>query len=365
MKVLLSMTAMLLLSTTLTIAQIVHTNVIKRSTTRSNNYGVNYFLPKSMIEIQIFSSKIEEKAGPYYKYAEKYLGTSNIVVDNKTYYELDGIQISVKGVPDKDKSYLVELKSRTTAPFVYLTESGLICTINAEYTPPENNPVIHEKPVVASNPKLSPETLFTEEYLQAGSTAKMAEIAAKQIYKIRESRMDILTGNSDNTPRDGAAMKLVLEQLEAKEKALVELFAGTSNRSAVKTVTFEIEPNNEMDKEVIFRFSKHLGVVGTEDLSGQPVYMNLKKIEKENLEDLETVNTKKKDKNSDKGVVYNIPGQGYIEIFYGTNKIISKTFDITQFGTTEVLANPIFEDRKAPVKVYFYPETGGIRKIEQ
>ena len=357
-KALLSITVMLLLSTTLTMAQ---TNVIKRTASKSNNYGVSYFLPKSIIEIKVFASKTEEKAGPYYKYAEKFLGITNAIVENKTYYELDGVQVRTKGIPDKDKSYLVELKPGTTAPFVYLTESGLICTINAEYIPPVENTVANEKPAAASNSKLSPETLFTEEYLRAGSTAKMAEIAAKQIYKIRESRMDILTGNADNAPRDGTAMKLVLEQLEAQEKTLVELFTGTSLQSN-KTVTFNVEANAEMEKEIIFRFSKHLGVVGSEDLSGQPVYMNLRKIE---TVDLLFVDTKKKDKNSDKGIFYNIPGRGEVEIFYGTNRIYKGAFDITQFGTTQVLANPIFENKKSPVKVYFYPETGGIKKIEQ
>ena len=360
-KILLSTTVLLLLSTTLTIAQ---TKVTKRPATKSNDYGVSYFLPKSVLEIQVLVSKKETKAGLYYKYAEKYLGISSAIVENKTYHELDNIQVYFKGVPDKNKSYLVELKPGTTAPFVYLTESGLICTINAEYIPPVENTVVEEKTVAASNIKILPETLFTEEYLRAGSTAKMAEILAKQIYKIRESRMDILTGNADNAPSDGVAMKLILEQLEAQEKALVELFTGTSSQS-YQTVTLELEPNAEMEKEILFRFSKYLGVVGKEDLSGQPVYINLRKIETDVLENVEAAKPKKKDKNADKGVFYNIPGKGEIEIYYGTNRIYKNTFNITQFGTTQVLANPIFENKKAPVKVYFYPEIGAIKQILQ
>ncbi len=344
-KVLLSIIVLMLLSTTSIIAQ---TKVTKRTASKSNDYGVNYFLPKSVLEIQVPVLKTETKAGPYYKYAEKYLGITNAIIEDKTYYELNNVQVVLKGIPDKEKSYLVELKPGTTAPFVYLTESGLICTINAEYTPSVENTGVNNKPAAASNTKLSVETLFTEEYLRAGSTAKMAEILAKQIYKIRESRMDILTGDADNAPSDGVAMKLILEQLEAQEKALVELFTGTAIQTT-QSVIFEIEPNAEMEKEVIFRFSKHLGIVDNEDLSGQPVYMNLRKFETVDFEDLETANPKKKDKNADKGVFYNIPGQGEVEIFYGTNRIYTGNFDITQFGATQVLANPIFENKKAPV----------------
>ncbi len=339
------------------------TKVVKRSAAKSNNYGVNYFLPKSVLTINAHISKVEMKAGPYHKYAEKYLGLTDVVTENKSFYELESLDVISNGIPDKDKSYLVELKSGTVAPFVYLTENGLICTINAEYAPEDN---IEKKETTSfQTEKLNPEALFTEEYLQAGSTNKMAEVAAKQIYKIRESRMDILTGNSDNAPRDGVAMKLVLQQLEEQEKALVELFSGSSSKYT-QTVKFEIEPKGEMDKEIVFRFSKYLGIVGVDDLSGVPVYMNLKKIESSDLNN-STTQTNKKDKSKDgkEGVVYNIPGQASTEVFYGVKSIYKGTIPITQFGTTQVLANPIFEDKKAPVKVYFYPETGGIKKIEQ
>ena len=340
------------------------TKVVKRSAVKSNDYGINYYLPKTMLEVRANFLKIDTKAGIYYKYAEKYLGISNAVVENKSYYELDGIEVFSKGVPDKEKSYLVELKSGTTAPFVYLTENGLICTINAEYVP-ENKQPEKEKTIASEEPRLSVEGLFTEEYLQAGSTGKMAEIAAKQIYKIRESRMDILTGNADNVPKDGAALKLILQQLEAQEKALMELFTGTTLKSS-QSVSFEVEPRADLEKEIIFRFSKYLGVVGRDDLSGLPVYMNLLKMDKEILNEVALpADTKKKDNKSGTGVVYNIPGNGVVEIYYDTNRIYKGVFDITQFGTTQILANPIFEDKKAPIKVFFYPETGAIKAINR
>lgn len=61
-------------------------------------------------------------------------------------------------------------------------------------------------------------SVFSEELLMAGSTAKQAEVAAKQIYRIRESRLNILTGEADNLPPDGEAMKLVIQQLRSKKK---------------------------------------------------------------------------------------------------------------------------------------------------
>ena len=63
-----------------------------------------------------------------------------------------------------------------------------------------------------------------EEQFMAGSVAKMAEGAAKQIYRLRETRLNLLAGDMEHVPADGVAMQLVLDELNKQEQALVELF---------------------------------------------------------------------------------------------------------------------------------------------
>lgn len=337
------------------------TNVVKINAVKSNEYGVSYFLPKTVLIIDAEFSKVEKKAGQYARYAERYLGISDVISKDELYYTLDKINVIQSGIPDKEEGYLVEFKAKTVAPFVYLTKDGLLCTINAEYEESETSFAgAVEKKKTTEIIQLNPETLFTEEYLRAGSVNKMAEVAAKQIYRIRESRTDILTGEAENVPKDGAAMKLVLDQLEAQEKALTELFTGTT--TVVKeSAEFELVPESEMEKEILFRFSKHLGIVDPDDLSGVPVYLNLKNIDP--VVEIEDPKSKKeKDK---KGLVYNIPGKAAVEVFYGNTNLYKGTHQITQFGTKEVLAKSIFEDKKAPVRIYFYPQTGSIKQIIQ
>ncbi len=340
------------------------TRVIKMPATKSNDYGIQYFLPKTVLKISVNYSKINKKAGTYAKYAEKYLGVQDkdVVLEDQTSYILDNVSVTGYGIPNKDESYLVEFKSKTTAPFVYLTEDGMICTINAEYQAPSEQPGTDTSKGKSNSqlPVVDPKSVLTEEYLRAGSVSKMAEVAAKQIYKLRESRTDILTGDADNTPKDGEAMKIVLGQLEAQEKALTELFTGTTVVEK-KSAEFELDPQADMENHVIFRFSKYLGIVDANDLSGIPVYMNLKNTEPV----AETpVDPKAKEKES-KSIVYNIPGKGSVEIFYGKERICNATIPVTQFGTKQVLASSIFEDKKVPVQVYFYPETGAVRQIIQ
>ena len=340
------------------------TNVLKMSATKSTDYGVTYFLPKTMFTVRVNYSKITQKGGPYARYAEKYLGVKgqSVISEDQVYYTLSSLNVMAKGVIDKDASYLVEFKSKTTSPFVYLTEDGIICTINADYEPESgnNNKASVTKPAPES-PKVAAHSVYTEEYLNAGSVSKMAEVAAKQIYKLRDSRTDLLTGNADNAPRDGEGMKIVLANLEAQEKALTELFTGTTSTESFDS-DFEIEPVSNIDKEVLFRFSKYAGVVGKDDLSGSPVYINIKNLDSIDYPDI--VDPKRKSKEA-QSIVYNVPGKAEVEVFYGINSMCKNTLPVVQFGNKQILATSLFEDKKAPVKIYFYPETGAIKQIIQ
>jgi len=339
------------------------TKVLKMSATKSTDFGVTYFLPKTMLTVRVNYSKITQKAAPYARYAEKYLGVKgeSVISEDQVYYKLNNINVISKGIVDKDASYLVEFKSKTTSPFVYLTEDGLICTINAEYEPESAGDNKAPAQSVSESTKIPPHSVFTEEYLNAGSVTKMAEVAAKQIYKLRDSRTDLLTGNADNAPRDGEGMKIVLANLEAQEKTLTELFTGTTNVDTFNS-DFDIEPISNIDKEVLLRFSKYAGIVGKDDLSGSPVYINIKNLE--SVESQELVDLKRKNKET-KSIVYNLPGKAAVEVFYGIISMCRNTVPVVQFGNKQILAASIFDDKKAPVKVYFYPETGAIKQIIQ
>jgi len=336
------------------------TKVVKRSAVKANNYGVTYSLPKTSLVVDAEVIKYTCQAGPYYKYAEKYLGVKDAVTEDKVYYELGKVQLVNKGIPDPEQTYIVEFKSGTVAPFAYLTEEGLLCSINAEYTP-EESALDNLRKNNQDTPAVTNASVFTEELLMAGSTARQAEVAAKQIYRIRESRMNILTGEVDNLPPDGEAMKLVIQQLEEQEKALANLFTGIIVKE-VAHYEVDITPYDDLDREVLFRFSNLLGIVDADDLGGVPVYMNLKATER--APQLDPKEAEKKEK-SLKGIVYNIPGKAAVDILMNKKSLYKGEVQITQFGTREGLAPVMFEDKRAPVKVYFYPETGALKQIIQ
>ena len=347
----------LLLGSFIAISQ---TRVEKKVAMKSNGYGVTYALPKTSLIVTAEVTKVTCMAGPYYKYAEKYLGVKDVVTNDHEYYELGKIYLENKGVPDEENTYTIEFKSRTVAPYVYLTEDGLMCSINADYTPAESN-LKNTKHEAQAAETTDVTAVMTEELLMAGSVTRQAEVAAKQIYRLRESKMDIVSGEADNMPPDGEAMKLVLQQLTDQEQALTTLFIGRRQR---KTTFHEVRivPQDDLNKEVLFRFSEKLGVLDADDLGGQPVYLSLHATER--APELDPKEAEKKEKML-KGIVYNVPGKARVEIETGTKKLYRGEVQIVQFGTREGLAPVMFEDKKAPVKVFFYPETGAIKQIIQ
>jgi hypothetical protein len=339
------------------------TQVVKVSATKANDFGVRYVLPKTLLKVEVTYSETQQKAGQYAKYATRYLGLkdADVIAETGTFFTLGKVNVTETSTPNQEQTYLVAFKSKTTSPFVYLSEDGVLLAINAEPALKEEPKAVQQTPApVAALPKINPQSIFTEEYLRAGSVSKMAEVAAKSIYKIRESRQDLLTGETDNVPKDGEAMKIVLGNLAAQEKLWTELFTGTSE-TVEHTKSFVIEPTEEKQNEILFRFSNYLGVVASDDLSGRPITVN--------ITDLHTVEIPlidpKKQAKLPQSIVYNIPGKADLTLFDGNRKIYDNTFNITQFGTTEVLAPAIFEDKKAPVQIQFYPNMGAIQQIIQ
>jgi hypothetical protein len=335
------------------------TKVEKVFPTVASGNGVLYSLPLTSFVINAEVTKITVKAGSYYRYAERYLGVKDVATEDQIYYELGNITFVSKGVPNKDNTYKIEFKQKTVAPFVYLTQDGLICSINEEYVP--ETATKKEKAEETIQKDVSSSSYYTEELLMAGSVAKQAEVAAKQIYRLRESKTDILTGETDNLPPDGEAMKIVISKLEEQEKALKQLFLGTESRE-VSYFDVSIQPEDELEHEVLFRFSTKLGILDADDLAGEPVYMNLKALER--APELNAKEAEKKEKLL-KGIIYNVPGRGLVEIVRGNKTIVKKEAPVVQFGTVEVLAPVLLEDKKEPVKVLFYPETGAIKLISK
>ena len=319
--------------------------------------GVSYFLPKTAFRITIISEKTVTKPGDFYKYANRYLRIPNVPAEESVSWAIKSIRLEPFGVPDKEKAYSIKIKSKTVAPLVGLSSDGILLSINTE-AEEEFLPDLPDA-VPAVKPE-DPRSYMTQEMLAAGSTAKMAELCAEEIYDLRDSRNALIKGEADNTPKDGAQLQLMLGQLDKQISALESMFKGTQLVSTDVT-SFNFLPNQETDKEILFRFSQKLGVVEDDDLAGAPVYVSVKCMESLPKTVMDEDTAKKKAK-MEKGVFYNIPARTKVSIFNNQQEFYTTELPMGQFGVVEILSNMLF-DKQATTKVTFFQTTGGTKDI--
>lgn len=321
--------------------------------------GVTYYLPDTKIDITVEASCITQSPGEFHSYAERFLHIKNVITEANNRWEIVGIDSHCEGFPCKEKAFTIKLNN-STASNIRLNDKGIICAINTSVPEePTNNKASH----TATNNRIDASQYMTEEMLTATSTAKMAELTAKEIYAIRESKLAITRGLSENMPSDGAAISLLLQELDKQERALTEMFVGRTD-TIYRSYSYAIAPNEIHDttKAVLFRFSHKLGVVDKENLAGEPVYYSLK--------DLKTVehpiadeSTKKKSIKQE-GICYNIPGRVRMEVYTRAKTYVEKEIPIAQLGIVEVLSKSLFS-KSSTVKVLFDTTTGGIISIKK
>ena len=323
------------------------------------NEGITYCLPDTRIEITVKAACITRTPGEFNRYAERFLRVNNAITESATLWEITETNVATIGIPNADKMYTVRFNN-SSACNISLSKDGIIKSINIkeEKEEPQNTTV-----AATANNHIDATQYMTEEMLQATSTAKLAELTAKEIYAIRESKLAITRGLSENMPKDGQSMQLVLNELDRQEKALTELFTGRTD-TIYSSRSFTIEPamGNNITKEILFRFSRKLGFVDKNDLAGEPVYYNLRDMKTVYIPTAEELEKRKVLRKE--GVCYNIPGKADFSLFTRSKKLNNTEIYIAQFGATEILTKELF-NKKATTKVLFNTATGGIISIEK
>ncbi len=330
----------------------------KLTANKHNEYGLIYALPVTHLNIEVEAVRTIKKVGPYYRYAEKYLGVKNPISSDRESWEIKDVEVSPYGVPNKENEYLMKFKSGAPI-FLVLDGNGLPLSLNTE---PEEAVVKRKRNKMADKSLLEGTdyaSAFTEDMIASESMMKRAETTAAKIFELRESRNDLVSGNADQMPPDGASLKLMLDELNRQEQLLTALFLGTT-QTETKVFRFDYLPEKEVVRDVAFRVSDVNGIVDKNDLSGDPVYLSLKITERGAL----PVDEKGEEKKLPKGaVMYVVPGKAVVELTYHGKQIAKEAVEVAQFGVEFGLDPKPFSDKKAQGYVIFNPESGSIREV--
>lgn len=320
--------------------------------------GAVYFLPKTAMRIVVQVEKTTYTPGDFSKYADRYLRIKDVSEEPEVKYKINTMNLTSFGVADTSKCYSVKLNAKSSASNIVLADDGTLLAINADAKQTEQP--VKFVPAPKEQP-LNPRRYMNEDILTAGSTAKMAELTAQEIYDIRDSRNQLTRGQAEAMPRDGEQMRLMLSRLDTEEKALTQLFTGITERDTTE-YTFIVCPDKEINKSILFRLSQKLGIVDRDDLSGTPYYISITDLHSVPAPASET-GKKKKASAPEDGIYVNVPGKINVTISKGVNMMGSFEIYAAQFGYTELLAGELFNKRNT-TRLTLNPTTGSVLKLE-
>jgi hypothetical protein len=251
---------------------------------------LTYSLPSTTIMLEVEAVQESFYAGPYAKYAEKYLGIKPRQKDEVT-IQLTQVRMTPFVEADQSIRYSVNLKKgQSGASFLRLSAEGLISFSDAKYGDvsqwrfPTDVQGDFSGKGVSSNLTSESATLYRrgkgkssvkQDMLVGKTTEQKAAEAAEMIITLREQRLQIVTGDTDAT-YSGEAMGAAITEITRLEEEYMMLFAGYSEYQTQK-MRFEVIPDaaNEGQIYVAFRLSDTSGLVPADNLSGKPVIMEI------------------------------------------------------------------------------------------
>lgn len=319
--------------------------------------GTSYMLPKNGMRFTVKVEKTQYKPGEFAQYAERFM-REKVSQQPATTYRIIDIEMDPTAVPDTSKQFKLSVDKKISINKVSLTHDGQLLAINTEATQP-SLPERVFKPAPKSAP-LDPSSFMTEDILSAGSTAKQAELTAKEIYDIRDSRNALSRGDADNLPKDGAQLKLMYENMNRQEAALTQLFEGVTEKDTTWT-QLSFLPVKE-GRTVLFRFSKYYGLVGSDDLSGEPYFITITD-EHTSKDPMADAAEKKKEDKNDIGLRSALPSKIKAVLTTGGKTVGTYEMNAAQFGYVQSLSGDLF-GKKQSAQIVFDPLTGSVKEIK-
>lgn len=339
------------------------------SASKAGEYGVSYTLPLTRFSVTLAARKTVKTPGEFARYAGKYLNATPILHPSVS-WELTDAVIAPEAFVDPKERYLVTFKGGDGS-YINVSNEGFPLSINDEAYDGESEGV-RQLLAVAAEPTILEQPVarqaVTSDMIQSKSLAKKAELAAAKIYELRANRNEIITGQADGMPADGAAMKLALEQITAQEEALTAMFLGTTKTSVeVRAYTVDVPDEGRGERVVMARLSALDGLVDADDLSGAPIYVSITEKSRGELPLTDKGLPRPFPKG---GVAYRIPGTAQVTVSYDGRAVADDTFEVAQYGVIYGLDPSMFIARKgafntknAPSYLHFSPLTGAVRRI--
>lgn len=250
---------------------------------------VSYALPQTTITLEVEAVRENFYAGPYAKFAQKYLGVDARQEDQKT-CTLTAVKMTPVIEADQNNRYFIT-PDKNSMSFLSLTSQGLIAVNDGSFGngfqwrfASQAGADFSDKGV-SSNLTSEATTLYRgvdgnrvgvqQNMVVQKSLEQRAKEAAEMIFDLRKKRVQIVTGDTDAT-YSGEAMGAALAEIAALEKEYMSMFIGYSDFQTQK-LKCDVVPEKDRKSQtyVAFRISDADGIVSADNMSGKPYLIEL------------------------------------------------------------------------------------------
>lgn len=263
--------------------------VKKRIGVYQQNGNVEIAEATTTLVIDLVVEREQFVAGPYARYAQKYLGNRASLVD-KDEYRLVSADVAVL----RDEAYFAE-----------------------------------EATIAVSEPQQTTQSMLSVDRMSASekSAESLAKDAADKIFMLRRSRYELVTGDFGDGVY-GAGLESALREMDKMERELLAMFYGTSlvTRSAERII---YPVNASQTTSVVARLSATSGIVEKDDLSGEIIMVVITPSQMEYPASVE------------KGkVAYRYANNAEVVVALGQQVVARRILPLYEFGQTVMFLQP-------------------------
>lgn len=345
-----------------------------------------YSLPQNIVEIDLELTEINTIKGPFFEFAEKYLGIKDVPKKNKVEYFISNSNLTVLAQSDSNNMYFVIQSCKSKISDISLTNTGILASINCNKNETNNLEVsknltqnylpfrsgmyteLSQKDFIIEKidtiwKQVKVDTNFVRVPIQKKTIDSLsfedkAKEAAHHVLRLRKRLFKLLSGAYEKVPVMNSVND-VIKELKSEEEEYLSLFIGKTYTRKLNYTYYYTPIINDIGKRVeIANFNSKDGI--SEQIATNNKQIVLEINNNGTLSKLDTAFNKFNKASSKKGLAYRIPELTTFSLFVGENLFIEKQIQISQFG---VLCNlPINYINKKHF-VEFNPNYGNIIKI--
>ncbi len=339
--------------------------------------GLYYSLPQTELIFDVEVEKITEYKGCFADYSYM-LGLRNVVTKDGVTYRIKDIKIRPEAVADASQTYFLNTEGGVN---IVKSDIGALTLISKKMENNKDNDaalIVNHKDMPHPPKELKKEEkditspTIVQRLLSEGMLESMpnmtAEKAVKEIERLKELQLDVLSGSTDGTYMN-TTVDFMYKQLDRIIAGYVAMFSGDRVVEKIR-YSFSVIPQKPLIVEEdlmlgIFKFSEKEGVLPltNTDKDATTIVANIHSLNTTKnyakIEEQKSYNDKIKSSIAKKGVgvYYRIPETVNVSVNIA-DKSFKKTLKISQFGVVSYLMD-------SPSKIVFDEKTGALKFVSK